>query len=163
MAHPPRIPVWLPLEQSVVYFITLCVQDRKPVLANAPAYAAFRNAVAKITRWHVIAAVLMADHLHVLVWPVARDEPVGEFSALLKRRIRQELNAKWQWQPGCFDHLLRSEESAQEKWLYMRENPGRAGFVKEWSEWPYAIGFKDSPGIPDSGKPAARPTNKSEL
>jgi len=143
MAHPPRIPVWLPLEQSVVYFVTICVQGRESVLANSAAFAAFQNAAAKIKRWHVIAAALMPDHLHILAWPVTRDEPVGEFSALLKRWMRQELNATWRWQPGCFDHLLRSEESAQEKWLYMRENPVRAGLVKEWHEWPYTIGFQE--------------------
>ena len=34
MGHPPRIPVWLPLDKAVVYFVTFCVQDRQPVLAN---------------------------------------------------------------------------------------------------------------------------------
>jgi putative transposase len=148
MAHPPRIPVWLAPENSVVYFITLCSKDRKPVLANFAAFNAFKNAASKIKRWNVIAAILMPDHLHVLVWPATREEPVGDFSALLKHWMRQEAKAAWEWQPGCFDHLLRSEESALEKWLYMRENPVRDGLVKEWHEWPYAIGFEKSGEIP---------------
>jgi hypothetical protein len=43
MAHLPRIPVWLPSENSVVYFITLCIKDRKPVMANVAAFDAFKN------------------------------------------------------------------------------------------------------------------------
>jgi hypothetical protein len=31
MAHPPRIPVRLRDEQAVIYFVTICVADRKRV------------------------------------------------------------------------------------------------------------------------------------
>jgi len=98
-------------------------------------------AIDKIERWKVIAAVLMPDHVHVLATPLDRDASVDEFSALLKRWMRQELGATWNWQSGCFDHLLRSDESAQQKWDNMRENPVRAGLVARWEDWPYAIGF----------------------
>jgi len=37
-----------------------------------------------------------------------------------------------------FDHVLRSEESYEEKWHYVRENPVRARLVKRWQEWPFA-------------------------
>ena len=120
------------------------------MLANDAAFAAFKNTIARLQRWHVIAAVLMPDHLHAVVWPSKRDEAIGEFSALLKRWMRTELDVTWQWQPGCFDHLLRSAESAQEKWEYMRENPVRGGLVARWEDWPYMIGFqsKDPPSGP---------------
>jgi len=41
------------------------------------------------------------------------------------------------WQKGFFDHVLRSEESYEEKWHYVRENPVRAGLVKDREEWPF--------------------------
>ena len=41
------------------------------------------------------------------------------------------------WQAGVFDHLLRSDESYAEKWLYVRENPVRAGLVARAEDWPY--------------------------
>jgi hypothetical protein len=63
MGHPPRISVSLRWEQSVIYFVTICVKGRKRVLAN--------------------------------------------------------------------------DESLHEKWLYLQENPDRAGLVKECKEWPY--------------------------
>jgi len=141
MAHPPRIPVWLPLEQRVVYFLTLCIQPRKRVLANPAAFLALESALSKLTQWRVYSAVLMPDHLHLLVAPVERGLAVGNCSAAIKRWMRQALTQTdpasiqtWQWQPGCFDRLLRSDESLTEKWEYMRENPVRAGLVKQWED-----------------------------
>jgi REP element-mobilizing transposase RayT len=83
MGHPPRIPVWLPWEQSVIYFVTICVADRKPVLANEAVFRALRIAIAKLRRWTVLAAILMPDHLHVIVSPSEnRDAKLGNFSAV---------------------------------------------------------------------------------
>jgi len=48
--------------------------------------------VARLQHWIVLAAVLMPDHLHVIVSPTdARDAKLGNFSAALKRWIRREL------------------------------------------------------------------------
>jgi putative transposase len=143
MGHPARIPVWLPWEQSVIYFVTICVKDRKSVLANEAAFNAFNYAAAKLQEWRVLAAILMPDHLHAVVAPSERDAQLGNFSAALKRWMRKELNASWEWQPGCFDRLLRSNESLHEKWLYIQENPVRAGLVKDWKDWPYRVEFNE--------------------
>ncbi|NIP19094.1 MAG: hypothetical protein GWM87_13760, partial [Xanthomonadales bacterium] len=43
---------------------------------------------------------------------------------------------EWDFQPSGFDRLLRRQENAQNKWEYMRNNPVRAGLVKDWQEWP---------------------------
>jgi putative transposase len=138
MGHPPRVPVWLRLDQSVVYFVTMCVDDRKAVLANPSAFLAFKKAALRLTYWRVLAAVLMPDHLHVIVCPTKdREANVGNFSAAIKRWMRRDLNVAWRWQTGCFDRLLRSDESLYEKWLYIEENPVRAGFVRRWEDWPY--------------------------
>ena len=133
--HPPRVPVWLRWERPVIYFITICVANREPVLANERAFAAFKAAVAKLQHWTVLAAVLMPDHLHVIASPTdARGAKFGNFSAALKRWIRRELNAAWSWQPGCFDRLLRSDESLHEKRLYIEDNPVRAGLVERTAD-----------------------------
>jgi hypothetical protein len=55
-------------------------------------------------------------------------------------RVRERGVAPPDWQKGFFDHVLRSQESAGEKWKYVRENPVRAGLV----------------GIPASGDISAR-------
>jgi hypothetical protein len=73
-----------------------------------------------------------------------REAKIGNFSGALKRWMRQELNASWNWQPGCFDRLLRSDESLHDKWLYIQENPVRAGLIKHWTDWPYQIGLDNA-------------------
>ena len=144
MGHPPRIPVWLHWDQSVIYFVTICVEWRRPVLANEGAFAAFKDAAARLKHWTVLSAVLMPDHLHFIATPTKdREAKVGNLSAAIKRWMRQELNASWKWQRGSFDRLLRSDESLHDKWLYVEENPARAGLVDHWEDWPYRYESRD--------------------
>ncbi len=138
MGHPPRIPVWLKWDREVVYFVTICVQGRKRVLDNTAAFDAFKQADARLRDWTILAAILMPDHMHVIVSPSHdREAKLGNFSGAIKRWIRQSLDASWRWQRGSFDRLLRSDESLHEKWLYLEENPVRAGLVTRWEDWPF--------------------------
>jgi len=139
MARPPRIPVWLLWDQRVIYFLTICVEDRRRVLDNSRTFDSFKKTIEALDQWHLSAAVLMPDHLHILVAPQDREASIKQFSKLLKRLWRMDLAAEWKFQDGCFDRLLRKEESAQQKWYYMRENPVRAGLVTRWEDWPYSI------------------------
>ena len=144
MAHPPRIPVRLPWEHEVLYFVTFNVSGRRRVLANAPAFAAWKLAISKLKDWTVIAGVMMPDHIHVLTYPNDRDADVGNFSAAVKRWMRQHARRDdWRWQAGSFDRLLRGSESGAQKWAYIRENPVRAGLVERWQDWPYRLGFEN--------------------
>lgn len=109
--------------------MTICVANRQSVLANELAFEAFKGAIARLQQWRVLAAMLMPDHLHLVAAPTQdRDAKLGNFTGALKRWMRQELNASWNWQVSCFDRLLRSDESLHDKWLYIQENPIRAGF-----------------------------------
>ena len=85
MAHPPRVPVWLGLEHEVAYFLTFCVAGRRQVLATREVFAAFVSAIGRLTNWDVIAAVVMPDHIHVLIKPLERELPVGNAAGALKR------------------------------------------------------------------------------
>jgi len=144
MGHPPRVPVWIGWEKSVIYFIAICVAHRRPVLANNAAFSACKRAVARLRHWKVLAAVVMPDHLRVIAAPTRdRDAKVGNFSGALKRWIPEDLSGSWGWQPGCFDRLLRSDESLHEKWLYLQENPVRADLVSNSGDWPYQIGLDE--------------------
>jgi REP-associated tyrosine transposase len=80
--------------------------------------------------------VIMPDHVHLFV----RGD--GSFSLSpwiggLKRAMSVALKSQRLWQPGFFDHILRSDESYAEKWNYVRDNPVRAGLVKGADDWPY--------------------------
>jgi putative transposase len=77
--------------------------------------------------------VIMPDHLHLFVCG-GLEFDLGLWIRGLKRAIISQTGI---WQPGFFDHVLRSDESYGQKWQYVRENPVRAGLVHEADEWPY--------------------------
>ena len=145
MSQPPRLKtIHLPWEQTIVYFVTLCVKNRQPCLADPHVFKAIKSSLAQINRWKFLAGVVMPDHFHALVTPASdRGLPVGDFSTGFKKLLRKQLSHSWEWQRGCFDRLLRSDENAHNKWLYIRENPVRHGFVNQWQEWPYHINIVD--------------------
>jgi putative transposase len=61
--------------------------------------------------------------------------PQGTHSQAARLPLQGTQNSLWQ--PGFFDHVLRSDESYAQKWEYVRNNPVRAGLVASWQEWPY--------------------------
>ena len=89
----------------------------------------------------------MPDHVHLFVRG-GRDFTLSPWIGGLKRAMaaallkeaqttRLPLQAKALWQPGFFDHILRSDESYAEKWNYVRDNAVRAGLVRSADNWPY--------------------------
>jgi REP element-mobilizing transposase RayT len=136
--------MWLPWDQRVIYFITMCVKDRKYVLARPDVFAEIEKFCRHNPNWNTIAAVVMPDHVHALVSPKRnRDARVTQYAAGLKRTVRRNA-ASWEWQQGVFDRLLRRDEAALGKWIYGRENPVRAGLVAQWEDWPYLVGYDES-------------------
>ena len=154
MSRPPRIPNWLPWEKRTIYFITLCIEARKPVLANVQAWKICRAVFDKLDRWRILSAIAMPNHLHILAAPTDRDASVSDFAKWFKRwfneayctsncrpSVSDGAPTPWRWQEGCFDRLLRSDESLSEKWEYLRQNPVRAGLVENPDDWPYQFQF----------------------
>jgi REP element-mobilizing transposase RayT len=142
MSVPPRLKEIYPRTDPLTYFITWCVQDRKPVLANPSTFMGLRRALVLADQWHVWAATLMPDHIHLLASPFIPEELPNRLSGFVKRKVNGGNQSIIAWQRGSFDRLLRSGESSQQKWKYIRENPVRAGLVKRWQDWPYHIGFQ---------------------
>ena len=146
--RPPRIPNWLPWEQASVYFITFCADKRRRALANPRTWKIILETLQRLNQWSTIAAIAMPDHLHILTAPLDREASVSAYSKWFKRWFK-ELYCRpsvsdgspqvqpWQWQEGCFDRLLRSDESLSDKWEYLRQNPVRAGLVTNSDDWPY--------------------------
>ena len=144
MGEPPRLPaILLPWEKSVIYFVTMCVKDRRQVLANMSVFEAIKKTIAELRRWRVLAGVIMPDHSHWIVSPVEdRGLSVGDFSTGFKRVLRKTLGSQsWEWQRGCFDRLLRSDENLRNKWIYVQDNPVRHGLVQKAQEWPCYLDF----------------------
>jgi putative transposase len=91
--------------------------------------------------------------LHILAAPASRDESISDFSKWFKRWFNEAYRTSncgppvpdaatdWRWQEGCFDRLLRFDESLSEKWEYLRQNPVRVGLVEHLEDWPYQFQF----------------------
>jgi hypothetical protein len=82
MGHPPRIPLWLRWDQSVVYFVTICAADRKPVLANKKAFQAFKVAVSKLKDWRLLGQFLCRTIFTSLLRPRKSEKPNSEIFPL---------------------------------------------------------------------------------
>lgn len=70
-----------------------------------------------------------------------RLSPLSEWMKSLKNSLSKTLRGMGvpapHWQKSFFDHVMRSEESYTEKWLYVVENPVRKRLVTRPEEWPY--------------------------
>ena len=90
-------------------------------------------------RYDLHAAVVMPDHVHLLLLPL-RDEKGWPYSlpAILKqlkgtsaRSVNKLLHSSAPvWQEESFDHVLRSQESFDDKLEYLRQNPVRRALVR---------------------------------
>jgi len=127
-------------------FVTFCKGNSEPFPPEA------RNLVLQSClhdhkkRYQLHAAVVMPEHVHLLLNPLCdeRGWPYG-LPAILKlikgssaQRINKLLGSSGPiWQEESFDHVLRSQESLEEKLEYIRQNPVRRGLVKTPEEYPW--------------------------
>ncbi|PYX31756.1 MAG: hypothetical protein DMG80_09610 [Acidobacteria bacterium] len=86
------------------------------------------------------------DHAHLIISPLRRPDGwcwcLPEIMQAIKgasaRRINKLLNRKGPvWQQESFDHVLRSEESLDQKIEYLCNNPVRAGLVSSPDRYPW--------------------------
>jgi REP element-mobilizing transposase RayT len=89
-------------------------------------------------RIHLYAAVVMPDHVHLLLSPL-RDEngwpfPLVDILQCLKGATAHRINKLLRssgpvWEEESFDHVLRSHEGLKNKCEYIRQNPVAARLV----------------------------------
>jgi putative transposase len=128
---------------SPIYFVTASTRDRRKLLATAAVHEPFLRFGQEGPAhgaW-IGAYVIMPDHLHLFVATDAEKIRLPAWMKSLKNTISKTLRlngvAPPHWQKTFFDHLLRSDESYSEKWNYVRENPARAGLVRNAEDWPF--------------------------
>ena len=137
--HLRRLPRIFETIAGPVYYLTCCVDDRRPVLACDAAAAVLVAAwetSPDVYGWAVGRYAVMPDHVHFFA-AVCKEDAKGlsEFIASWKRWTRHGMRTQggpaFTWQPEFFDHVLRSAESYGAKWEYVRMNPVRAGLVSD--------------------------------
>lgn len=119
-----------------LYFVTLCTRDRKRLLGTADVHEEFRAYCLRGVDRNVGVGryVIMPEHIHLFVRG-STEFKLGIWIRGLKRALCERPQV---WQPGFFDHVLRSDESYGEKWRYVRDNPVRAQLVSAAEQWPFA-------------------------
>lgn len=138
LRRPERVFVPAP-----IYFVSANTASRFSILTVPEIHSTFLE-FARLgeNRGAFIGAyVLMPDHIHLFV---ALD-PETKLAAWVKslknffsKTLRRLKIPALHWQKGFFDHVMRSADSYAQKWDYVRDNPVRAGLVRDWQEWPFS-------------------------
>ena len=98
------------------------------------------------TKAAIHAVVVMPDHVHLLLTPLrdmdGNPRSLVEILQGIKSASAHSLNRVLGrsgpvWQEESFDHVLRGEESFEEKLEYIRQNPVRRGLVTRPEDYPW--------------------------
>ena len=92
--------------------------------------------------WSVGHYAIMPDHVHFFAYDsrveCTLSKFVGKWKGWTAKYCRRRLGFMMPlWQPEVVDHVLRSTESYEEEWDYVRNNPIRAGLAESADEWKY--------------------------
>ncbi|HPB10942.1 MAG TPA: hypothetical protein PLU38_09705 [Kiritimatiellia bacterium] len=143
--HPAHM---VPVERqnrNILLFVTCAIHPRGHFLATPDFHAVFLDACRRADAWRTGRYVIMPDHVHFFCTP-ARFPAVAlrAWLRFLKERITKQLGAThqsagkpWRWQADAWDTQIRDGEHYHEKWLYVLNNPVRAGLVGKPDQWPF--------------------------
>ena len=167
--HPSRNSVMEHFDnRSIILYVTAVTHKRMRVLANDDAHGCLRKAWETASNWLVGRYTVMPDHTHFFCAPARY--PYSGFHQWMQywkslsaksfwktptgRRVRMSMNPEGGnqnpplWQRDCWDRQMRTGESYEEKWNYVRNNPVRAGLVEKAEDWKYQgelhkLGWRD--------------------
>ncbi|MBP7828346.1 MAG: hypothetical protein KA248_00365 [Kiritimatiellae bacterium] len=137
-AHPTPLVI---TNQPVIVFMTACVKGKRPLLASEVAHRLLTESWKRADLWRVGRYVIMPDHVHLFCAPADIECRVRDWTGYWRNLVTRSwpcASDKPIWQRDFWDTQLRREESYNEKWEYVRNNPVRAGLVQMPEEWPYA-------------------------
>jgi len=125
------------------YFFTVTLRDRRSDLLVRHVDAlrdAWRRAGDRAPH-HVIAAVVLPEHLHA----VLRFDAGGEYSRFWQelkkgftRRIQPTTRESSVWQPRFWEHTIRDEDDLRAHVEYVHINPLKHGLVSRVRDWPWS-------------------------
>lgn len=137
----PHLPALEFANQSIIQFVTVCVIRRRPLLATPQIAALLLDSWHKADHWLVGRYAIMPNHVHLFCAPAR--SPITP----LKKWVqfwRADVTRRWPrledkpiWQKDFFDRQLRTGESYSQKWMYVWENPVRAGLVSKPEDWQF--------------------------
>jgi putative transposase len=144
----PNGPVWL--SNSRVAALVVSILRRGESEGNLYRLAAF---------------VVMSNHVHVLLEPIA---PVARITQWIKGTTAREANQLLGrvggrfWQHESYDHWVRNEKEFQQIVRYIELNPVAAGLVDRIEKWPWSSACAPHAGKTEAGQAEACPTRSSQ-
>ena len=166
-----RLPrIWTDRDGIVSFLLTICIQDRAPVLANEATFDCVSSFLVDSPPrydWWPRRFVIMPDHIHLIARQGIQGVTLGDWIKAFKamacrpgaptgRSVRGEpgpsgenlarsSSRTWRWQKGFHDHKFRTAESEARKWEYICLNPVRAGLVTRPELWHFSGEFVYEP------------------
>ena len=133
--------VWINHGQPT-YFITICTDQRKGVLANEAVHLRLQQFLRNTTSdhdWWVGRYVLMPDHWHALIWPrhpLTISQALHDVKKTSARRLHRQRGTEGPlWQHQFWDRFVRHAREFNGRLEYMHLNPARRGLVAKPEEW----------------------------
>jgi len=125
-------------DKPTIVYLTVCTRDRPPWLATAENHETHVKVWTEADFWLVGRYVLMPDHLHLFAAPGHTPHDFDKWVQYWKSEyMNTRLEPTQEWQVNHWDTRLRSGESYNAKWEYVRFNPVRAGLVEKPEDWPF--------------------------
>jgi putative transposase len=125
---------------GVEYFLTICTEARNRALTAPPIAQAVLDEVKSMSvdgTWIVHCAVVMPDHMHLLI-TLGDRLPLAKAVQRLKAKTSATLRAvNISWERGFFDRQLRQDDERLPLFLYIYLNPYRAGLLADSARWPH--------------------------
>jgi REP element-mobilizing transposase RayT len=133
-------------EEGKTFFVTFCTKDAcvlspeaRSVVLDCCRYVHGRTAV-------LHGVVVMPDHVHLILTPMPDENGqswkleriLQGIKGVSARRINLLLHREGPlWRSESFDHMLRTEESAEAKVEYIAHNAVRKGLAKTPEKYPW--------------------------
>ena len=125
---------------NAAYFLTVCTAHRTAGLTEPEVGAKIleeTQAAQNDGVWSVRCAVVMPDHVHLLIELGAKlslEKAVSRLKAKTSAGLRAVCLT---WERGFFDHRLRAADDILGVFLYIYLNPYRAGLCERTDPWPW--------------------------
>jgi len=154
------------------YMVTFTTQSRRKLTdAEKDIVMESIRTGEKMHQYHLYAACVMPDHVHLLIEPWVKEQPESEnpvfysLSEIMQgikgttaHRINKLNNAQGAvWELESFDRMIRSDADLEEKFLYIVRNPRTEGLVSEEESYKWTVTFAD--GYVQTGGSAASPVS----
>ena len=137
--HPAHFLAYSRHCQPVIVLVTVCLWERRPLLANPVAMQALHAAWQQAAGWRVGSFVVMPDHVHLFCSPVQIPGVTVQAWVGYWKRLAGHASSMCSrvFQKECWDTQMRTAEHYGRKLDYVRQNPVRKGLVSLWTDWPY--------------------------